>query len=150
MKVILSRHGSVKNPAEDPDRSLSEVGRAEIQRVAGKLKDAGVRVARVEHSPKKRAMETAEILAEVVAPGVQLTLRTDLNPLDNVGDWAAELEQLEEDTLLVGHLPFMGNLARVLLGPDSEETIFFSTGTALCLERVEAGVWRKVWVADPG
>lgn len=150
MKVYLCRHGDAVQPVLDPECPLSESGRCQIREVAGNLKASNVKAARVEHSPKARARETAEILAAAVAPGVRLEERGDLNPDDLVEDWVIELGHREEDSVLVGHLPFMGDLARSLLGPGCKDLERFTTGSVLCLERVGESVWKKVWMRVPG
>ncbi len=149
MKVYLCRHGDAVHPAVNPDCPLSESGRCQIQEVAENLMKSGGKAARVEHSPKTRARETAEILAGAVAPGVRLEERGDLNPNDPVEGWIIELGHREEDSLLVGHLPFMGDLARSLLGPGCKDLESFSTGSVLCLERVGRTAWKKVWMQRP-
>ena len=67
MKLYLVRHGEALAKDVDPDQSLSEVGRANVERLAGFVGLRGVRAARILHSGKARARQTAEILAEAMA-----------------------------------------------------------------------------------
>jgi phosphohistidine phosphatase len=47
MKLYLVQHGEAKREEEDPSRSLTENGRIEVERVAGFLMRAGVKVDRI-------------------------------------------------------------------------------------------------------
>jgi probable phosphoglycerate mutase len=58
--MILVRHGEAAGD-EDTDPGLSEVGRSHVSALAGRL--AGEGVESVWHGPKRRARETADILA---------------------------------------------------------------------------------------
>lgn len=62
MKLYLVQHGEALSKEQDTKRSLSEQGRREVERMANFLATAGVRVARICHSGKLRAQQTAEIL----------------------------------------------------------------------------------------
>ncbi len=67
MRLYLMQHGKARPKEEDPDRSLSDEGRAEVGRVAGFLaKTDVVRSLPILHSGKTRARQTAEGLARAV------------------------------------------------------------------------------------
>ena len=85
MKLYLIQHGEALAKEVDPDRPLSESGKADVQRVARALRDAGVEVQRVMHSGKLRARQTAEILATEIAPMLPLEISDRINPNDNPG-----------------------------------------------------------------
>ncbi len=97
-----------------------------------------------------RARETAEIVARVLFPDGDVELRAiaGLGPDDDPAS-AAELAALEtEDFLLVGHLPHLPRLVKMLTGG----AVSFSTATMVCLERLEPAVkpaWCVKWVATP-
>ena len=55
MTLYLVQHGEAKAEAEDPERPLTARGRDDIGRLAALLARIGVRVARLEHSGKRRA-----------------------------------------------------------------------------------------------
>ena len=65
------QHGEVKSEAEDPERSLT-MRREEETRISGAAKSLGLRPSRIYHSGKKRAEETAGIIAEVFNLSAQL------------------------------------------------------------------------------
>ena len=74
------------------------------------LASAGTRAVRVAHSGKLRAQQTAEVLAAALAPAAVLEIMTGLNPNDAVEPVARRVAGWTSDTILVGHLPFMGRL----------------------------------------
>jgi phosphohistidine phosphatase len=146
MTLYLVQHGEAKAEAEDPERPLTARGRDDIGRLAALLARTGVRVARLEHSGKRRAQETAELLAAAVA--ATPTARSGLAPNDPVAPLAAEVCALAEDVMLVGHLPQLGRLASlVLTGREEPSLVAFTPGTLVGLER-GAG-WVIVWALPP-
>jgi phosphohistidine phosphatase len=52
--------------------------------------------------------------------------------------------------MIVGHLPFLGKLAALLVA-DNEETdiVAFKFGCVVCLERTEDGPWKLAWMIVP-
>ena len=69
MKLYLVQHGEAVSEEEIPERPLSDKGRLDAQRLLSLIARAGVRVARVVHSPKTRARDTAVLFARVLGPG---------------------------------------------------------------------------------
>ena len=52
--------------------------------------------------------------------------------------------------MIVGHLPFLADLASVLIADDeSAETVTLPTVAVLCLERTEPRNWRVCWMMIP-
>ncbi|MEE8182996.1 MAG: phosphohistidine phosphatase SixA, partial [Thermoplasmata archaeon] len=107
MKVYLVRHADPKSEAEDPERSLSELGEQQADRVGRFALDAGVRVNQIRHSGKKRAEETAEIIGKHLSPSEGVLPISGIAPTDDVVPAAETLASEEDDIMLVGHLPFM-------------------------------------------
>ena len=68
MRLYLVQHGTAVPKDKDPERPLSKDGQTDVSRVASFLGRSGVHVARVLHSGKLRAQETALLLSEVVSP----------------------------------------------------------------------------------
>lgn len=68
MKLYLVQHGEALPKEVNSDRSLSDQGRQDAERLARFLAGRGVRVSRVWHSGRTRARQTAELLAAAVAP----------------------------------------------------------------------------------
>ena len=150
MRLYLVRHGDALRADVDPERRLSEAGHAQVGRLAAFLSDRGVRVARVLHSGKPRAEQTAEALAAAVAPNASPEARDGLSPNDPVEPVADELAAWHEDCLIAGHLPHLARLATLLLAGRNVPTgLDFEPAAAACLERGDDGVWSLVWFVGP-
>ncbi len=151
MRVYIVRHGEAAAANTDSARPLSEAGRAEVRRLAEFTSRAGIRVGAVWHSPKVRARETAQILHATGGLGGRLMEHEGLLPEDDVAEVAAELEAVEDDVCVVGHLPHVATLASTLiLGPGAPPFLRFSTATMACLEREGRGAWRLLWHVNSG
>ena len=66
MKLYLVQHANAASKQVDPERSLTEQGRQDIQKVAAFIRALSLGVGYLWHSTKKRSIQTAEILAEDV------------------------------------------------------------------------------------
>jgi phosphohistidine phosphatase len=150
MKLYLVQHGEALPEAVDPARPLSPDGGEAVARMARFLAGGDLRVARICHSGKLRARQTAEILAAILAPEAALEQRDGLNPKDPVAPLAAELAAWEAETLFVGHLPFLDRLvSQLLLGAEAGGSVTFRPGSVACLERDQEGRWRLQWMLRP-
>jgi phosphohistidine phosphatase len=142
MAIYLARHGEAEHDA------LTERGRAEVTRIAEVAAGYNVRVQRIEHSHKHRALQTAEILAAHLNPGVGTGERAGIAPLDDVAPVAAALEATS-DLMLVGHLPFMERLIGALIAGDAGLRVFkVQAGGLICIDRDEGG-WHICWALMP-
>ncbi|KPJ59404.1 MAG: hypothetical protein AMJ46_11285 [Latescibacteria bacterium DG_63] len=152
MNLYLVRHGEAKPKEEAPERPLSEWGRIEVMRVAAFVSEhTNVRVKNILHSGKLRARQTAEILAEFLKPLEGVHETSGLEPLADVSVWADRLSEGEEDVLLVGHMPYLGRLAGLLLsGRAEDEPLAFRSGGIACLVRDDTGTWSVGWAIHPG
>jgi len=145
--VYLIQHGKAYPKEIDPDRKLTEEGIHETELIAKHLSKVGVRVKRVVHSGKLRASMTAEILAKIL--GVEKIESEDgLNPLDDPSTWRDKLIKIDEDIMVVGHLPHLSKLVSQLLNVDTEVVKFKYSGV-LCLERGEDLKWVIKWYITP-
>jgi phosphohistidine phosphatase len=148
MAIYLVQHGAALSKEQDPERGLSEEGKADTARIAEVAAGYGVRVGRIEHSGKKRAQQTAEIIAQHLKPASGVQSREGLAPMDDVAPVAAALDPAS-DLMLVGHLPFMERLAGQLIVGDPERRVFkVQGGGILCLDRDERG-WHVRWGLMP-
>ncbi len=150
MKLYLLQHGDALPEQANPDRPLSERGVKDVRRLADFVWKHGILVEHVYQSGKTRARETAEIVAARMAAGVKIEATTGLNPNDPVEPWEKHINNWQEDTLLVGHMPFMGRMAAYLLrGNSGSQVVAFEPGSMLCLERDESGHWAITWMLRP-
>jgi phosphohistidine phosphatase len=150
MKLYLVQHGEACAKEVDPDRPLTDPGKAEIEQLADFLKRAGIQVERVIHSGKLRAAQTAERLANAIAAGVELESSGIINPNDNPKAFDWQSDSWDRDTLVVGHLPFMAKLVSHLLIEDENRLITaWQPGSIVCLQRENGAHWRLNWMIRP-
>lgn len=150
MALYLVQHGKAHSAQEDPERGISEAGRAEVERIAGVAKGYGVRVRRIVHSGKKRAAQTAQILAEFLNPPDGVEVSSGLNPQDGVTALALAL-RAEDDWMIVGHMPFVARLASYLVTGQEDPPVFrFQNGGIVCLDMVDGMPgWIIKWALMP-
>ena len=149
MKLYLMQHGHAQTSEVDPQRALSEQGMIDVEKIARVLKAGNIRVARVIHSGKLRAQQTAEVLASHISDGV-IDAVDGLKPNDEVSVIADEIDNLEQDLCLVGHLPFMSALVSFLVTDETDKTIVsFTPGSMICLQRDESEQWLINWMIRP-
>jgi len=150
MKVYLVRHGEAVSSQFDPQRPLSEEGIADIRKVASFIKPLEISVEHIRHSGKLRAAQTAEILAGAVLVQKDCSAHKDLGPNDDVTIIADELDAYDTDMILVGHLPFLANLASLLVaGKQTANVVAFDAGSIACLNRRDPGQWQICWMVTP-
>jgi phosphohistidine phosphatase len=147
VRLYLVQHGQAKSEAEDPERPLTDQGTDDVARVARQVVGvAAVRPARVVHSGKTRARQTAEVWAGLLGVGVEEA--DGLAPNDDPSTWAGRLEPSSDDLLLVGHLPHLGRLAALLVsGRPDVPLVSFHPGGLVGLDQDETG-W-VIWVVAP-
>ena len=152
MRLYLVQHGGAAAKEVHPDRPLTDAGRDDVRFVGAFLAGIGVGISRVLNRGKVRARQTAEILASAVAPGITVDNVTEgLCPNDST-DWlAAAAGQWTGDTMVVGHLPFMGKMvSRLTTGSEEGGVVEFRPGSVVCLERTEdRASWTIVWMVRP-
>lgn len=143
MKLYLIRHGDAVNDFVDTKRPLSENGILEVETVGNLLASSEtLKISHIYHSSKERAKESAEIISQCINFDGKLKLSQNLKPNDDPSSWALDLSSFEENTILVGHLPYMGILAGKLVGSENGKLFnYFPTAGILCLERSNTGSW---------
>ncbi len=149
MKLYLVRHGEAASESVDPQRPLTKRGREDVTKLAGFLKTLDISVSIIWHSGKTRAAQTAEIMSTVVNSGKGTVERQGLAPNDPVEDLAAEIETMSEDTMIVGHLPFLSKLTSLLTTGSTQEVLGFNESTIACLECDLQGKWWVTWMLYP-
>ena len=148
VKIYLIQHGEAKPEAEDPERSLTARGEEEVRGVAAVAKKMDIRSAKVYHSGKRRAQQTADIIAGALTVPVESA--QGLNPLDEVRPWAERISKEGKDLMIVGHLPFLEKLASLLLcGDESARVVLFRYGAIVHLDQKEDRRWALRWILTP-
>jgi phosphohistidine phosphatase len=150
MILYLVQHAEAASKDEDPARDLTEKGRLDLESVAHHLKRLNFKLYRIFHSGKTRAASTTSILARHLKPQAGVSEAPGLAPLDDPAIWAGRLASLNEDIMLVGHLPHLGRLAALLMSGDQDRNLInFQMGGAVRLQRMGAAQWAVDWMIVP-
>ncbi len=157
MRIVFMRHGIAEEAgAATPDelRRLTDEGRDRVRKVAEGLRELDCRPRLIASSPLVRARETAEIVAEVLAPKLEVQELDCLRPGGNFAEFMNWVEHQDvEEMLVVGHMPDIAEFAqRCLTG-----RVLFSMAfkkAACCLIEFEgepaAGRGCLEWLIQPG
>lgn len=134
-RVYFMQHGLAVDKADDPERPLSQAGIHQTKTIAKILQDSETPIARVFHSGKLRAAQTAEIVAEHLSA-------TSVTAIDNLspnGDVRHITQNLQTDgALYVGHLPHLEKLVSYLITGKTELNIIrFQNSAIICLKKHE-------------
>src|SRR6266571_3961695 len=150
MRVYLVQHGKAKPAEEDPSRGLTVEGYAEVKQVADFLAGLRITVSLIQHSGKKRAEETAHLLATSIRWTAGPCHTTGLDPSDDPSVTANFLKVYTDDVLIVGHLPHLERLTSLLLtGSPDRRPVQFKNGGVVCLEKQHDRNWSVVWAVVP-
>ena len=151
MKLYLMRHGEALHPSIDPEMHLSPRGRAEVVKMAGYLKRPEAAIDAIWHSPKARAVETAQTVAEVMGfDPKRLHTQVDLVPEAGAEAAKARIEAAQQSgvrgLLIISHMPFLPKLTAALAGPSNQTD--FETAGAACFTW-KNGLWEREWSSAP-
>src|SRR5262245_57143838 len=120
----LVRHGEAYSAEEDPKRGLNEQGKSDVERVSHMLKAKGVKIDQIYHSDKLRSVQTAEIIAKKLELNDKLKMIPFLDPESNINQLSSFFESLEENAVLIGHMPNLEILITYLLSAGAEAIDF--------------------------
>jgi len=147
MKLYLVQHGLALSEEIDPKKGLSQQGRLEAKRMAAFLSTKNVKVDVIWHSKKERSYQTAQIFLENM-PGAEILSRDDLNPQDAVENFPVQIQSLNKDLMIVGHLPFLQKLASLLLLASADYGLFtFKNSGVVYMEY--KNTWQVLWIVTP-
>ena len=148
MAIFLVQHGLSLPKDQDPEKGLSDQGRADTIRIAEVAKTYEIPVSKIVHSGKKRAEQTADIFNETLGVESSCERIDGINPLDDVTQFAAHIEPRSNE-MVVGHLPFMERLVGYLTAGSVDLRVYkFQNSGIVCLDR-EAGDWFIKWTLNP-
>ena len=150
MAVYLMRHGTCLPKNVDPYRPLSAEGEREVEMVARVVAAYKVHPSAVRHSGKLRARQTAEIMASYLNVDVSIGEMGGLLPEDDAVIFAESLRG-DENTVYVGHLPFMERaVSYAITGDPTVPVLIFQTASCICLENDgQTGRWVVRWAVIP-
>jgi phosphohistidine phosphatase len=148
MRLYLVQHGEARSELEDPERSLTPRGEKETRKISDATKRLSIFPKKIYHSGKKRAEQTAGIIAAALDLPAQVG--QGLNPNDDIRPWVERISAEAEDLMIVGHLPFLEKLASFLVfGNERTKAVLFRYSAIVCLEKKEAGRWAVDWILKP-
>jgi phosphohistidine phosphatase len=145
MKTIYFVQHGIARPAEvDQKRPLSDIGNAEVHKVATSLREHKVPIRKICHSGKLRAKQTATIFSEILGVA-QLTELSGMAPNDNP---AQLIEQISEDGVMyIGHLPHLSRVvAQLVSGDATYPLVKFQNAAVLCMEMDESSAAIKWFI----
>lgn len=131
MEIYLMQHGDYLTKDEDPEESLSPEGVKKLKSISQALKRINIKVDQIITSPKKRARETAEIVAHAVGSSSDKIIETSfVKPLTPPQETIEYLEQFAHlnSLLIVGHLPSLTRITSLLLMDGSQAVVHFERG----------------------
>jgi len=138
--IYLVRHGmaeALSSTVADAERRLTPTGRDVMARVAQGLSRLDVIPSVILTSPMARAVQTGEILRRGLAASAPLEQCAALapgNPLSAIFDLLAE-HLHEEQIIVVGHEPTMGDLASCLVtGSPGVVSMRFKPGAVAAID----------------
>ncbi len=133
MDVFLMRHGQALTETEDPLQGLSAEGVKQVRASAGAMKRLGIAPKMVLCSSKKRAKQTAALVAEIVNYPYSDIVESEILLPNADPERVLDLLKKYRDRqslLLVGHLPSLNRILAFLLG-SAEFQVSFEPG-GLC------------------
>jgi phosphohistidine phosphatase len=118
LDLYLLRHGdagkrmAVAAGGNTGDVPLTIVGREEIAIIARSIKDLNLKFSAIVTSPLKRAVQTAKIIAKVLAMEKGISIWNELAPEGNRSKLYNRLNQdtRESSVLMIGHEPYLSNM----------------------------------------
>lgn len=149
MKLCLMRHGAALPAQVDPNRPLSPEGRDEVAVVGEFLSRLALRPSRIYHSGKARAKETALIVASRIG-GPEPEEHPHLAPDDPPDEAGVALQAMNDDVMVVGHLPHLPRLASwFLLGGRERPVLGMACASVACLDGDPHAGWELLWLLRP-
>lgn len=149
MKYYFVQHGKAVSKDIDEARPLSDDGINETLAIAKKLRINNVTISQICHSGKKRAAQTAEIIAAELGISSVNEIK-GMAPNDGVKSFSeSQLVSDGGNTLYVGHLPHLGKLVSYLLtNDDSINCVTFQNSAVVCIDSTDNGA-SILWLMTP-
>ncbi len=136
--LYLAHHADAVGPDVDPQRPISADGRMHADRIARDAKQRDVNPAVIWHSGKLRARQTAEAYRHACNPLAEFAAIRGLQPTDPP-EWIRDrLVGESRDVMLVGHMPSLPTILRLLTRDQSAE---FPLHGLVALRESEDGAW---------
>jgi len=149
MSIYLVQHGLALPKNTDPERGLSEKGTSDSLRIADVAKAYNISLSGIRHSGKKRALQTAKIFSQALSPDKDTEKINGINPNDDHVSFSKTVKN--DNTMYIGHLPFLEKLTSYLITGSSDITVFkFQNSGIVCLDRQpDTEKWHIKWALMP-
>ncbi len=150
MNLYLFRHGKAARLDTNQPRSLTVRGKAEVTLIAEHFKKQSLQINHLWHSPKTRAIQTAEIFLKINGKsGIKVEEKKELKPEGDAREILEEINLHQNGSLMVvTHLPFVEELASLLAADSPDAKISFPTAGMAAFERGGKN-WKWLWSLDP-
>lgn len=155
MQLYIVRHAPAEELSSgvrsDADRELTPKGRKLFRAFAQKIIQPDQAPQLILHSPLVRAVQTAEILREVIGLNrEQMKVERRLGPGVTASQMASVIREFKVERIaVVGHNPDVSHCTSALIGGGSIE---FKKGSIACLDffdEVTPQLGRLVWFMSP-
>ncbi len=138
MQIYILRHGIAEDGhagQPDSERALTSEGKKKLRNVLRVAREAGVAPSLILTSPYRRAVQTAQLAAEMLEYTGNLLRTRALEPDSHPQTVWEEIRvhKDQEQILLAGHEPLFSALTAYLLGCPSLQ-IDFKKGALACVE----------------
>jgi phosphohistidine phosphatase len=138
MEIYILRHGVAEEPQAgqpDSERALTPDGRKKLRNVLRAAASAGVAPSLILTSPYKRALQTAQLAAEILDYKGDLVRTDALEPGSSPKTVWDEIRVHKDEPriLLAGHEPLFSRLTAYLLGAPNLQ-VDFKKGALACIE----------------
>jgi phosphohistidine phosphatase len=138
MEIYILRHGVAEEPQTgqpDSERPLTPDGRKKLRHVLRMAASAGVTPSLILTSPYKRALQTAQLAAEILQYKSELLRTQALEPGSSPKTVWDEIRVHKDESgiLLAGHEPLFSRLTAYLLGSPNL-LVEFKKGAMVCVE----------------
>ena len=156
MNLYLIRHAiAVEESEDDSQRPLTDKGKKKMRQIAKGLRALGVEFDLILSGPYVRAVETAEVLADVFKMKKEVQFSENLIPAGSPESLIAELnEKYTSDSIaLVGHEPFLSSLIGLLVADNPNADITLKKGGVCSLSADDLHHTHKAtmdWLLTPG
>ncbi|MDE1461160.1 phosphohistidine phosphatase SixA [Spartinivicinus poritis] len=143
IQLLIMRHGDAVMTLPDDERALTPQGVQQVQQQASQLLQTQFIPDQIIASPLQRAQQTAELVAQAIAPEVRVNTLDSLTPNDSPQvvlqtlDAKAKSGELMLDTgclLVVSHLPLVAVLTSLLVEGHQQRTFTYMTADVVALE----------------
>ena len=144
MRLYLVHHGAAISPSLDPQQPLSDEGRTLVERLAEQAAQRSTKPAVIWHSGKLRARQTVDAYWRACNPLAVVSAARGLQSGDDPERIADTLVGETRDIMLVGHMPHIDRLLRLLVENNGGDVTPFPAHGIVTLESSD-DAWAECW-----